>query len=104
MLSKHKNSGYNLVIKIVNKASIEKTFTLLRESYAEIEVMKLVCRGQAPNMIKLLDYFEDSSYFYIITKYVPAGDLQDYVMKKWSRSPMPEKVVKHMLRQLVAGV
>ena len=66
--------------------------------------MKQVCRGQVPNMLKLLDYFEDDVNFYIVTKYFPQGDLHEYVVKKYENGDMPEIVAKHILRQLVTGI
>lgn len=69
MLSKHRNSGYTAITKIIDKARIEKTFAQIREPYAEIEVMKQVCRGQVHGLLNMLDYFEDSSHFYVVTKY-----------------------------------
>ena len=43
----------------------------MKESYAEIEITKRVCRGQAPHILEMLDSFEDGINFYIVTKHVP---------------------------------
>ena len=45
VLSKHKNSNSMVVVKVIDKAKVAKTFTSLREPYTEIQVMKQACRG-----------------------------------------------------------
>lgn len=47
----------------------------MNEPFAEVEIMKQVCRGQVSNVLELIDYFEDSLKFYVVTKYVPSGNL-----------------------------
>lgn len=46
--------------------------------------MKQVGRGQVPNVLEMLDYFEDSKYFYTVLEYAPLGDLYGYARKNWS--------------------
>ena len=55
-------------------------------------------------MIKLLDYFEDSAYFYVVTKYVPQGDLYQYVLNNWKLTAMPESIARNIFRQIVKGI
>ena len=67
--------------------------------------MRRICRGQVPNVLQLLDSFEDNSHIYVVTKYFPSGDLQDVVMKNDKyKNGMPEDTVKVILRQLVTAV
>lgn len=42
----------------------------------EIEVLKMC---QHPNIIKLLDLFENSDYYYIVLEYMEGKDLFDYL-------------------------
>ena len=45
-----------------------------------------------------MDYFEDSLFFYAVTEYIPTGDLHRYVLKNWVFSPLPEAIVKDILK------
>lgn len=76
----------------------------MKETYGEIDVMKRVCRGQVPNVVELLDNFEDGEYFYAVIKFLPTGDLYHYIMRNWKTTPVPEATVKVILRQLVTVV
>ena len=69
-----------------------------KSPYEEIKIMKQVCRGQVPNMLPLLDDFEDEKNFYIVTKFLPERDLNHYVQKHWRFTSMPEEIVKVILR------
>ena len=42
----------------------------------EIEVLKM---SQHPNIIKLIDLFENSDYYYIVLDYMAGNDLFDYL-------------------------
>lgn len=42
----------------------------------EIEVLKMC---QHPNIIKLIDIFENSDYYYIVLEYMEGKDLFDYL-------------------------
>ena len=60
--------------------------------------MRQFCRGQIPHVLQLMDYFEDSLFFYAVTEYIPTGDLHRYVLKNWVFSPLPEAIVKDILK------
>jgi serum/glucocorticoid-regulated kinase 2 len=45
----------------------------------EIEVLKMC---QHPNVIKLIDIFENSDYYYIVLEYMAGKDLFDYIQKR----------------------
>lgn len=45
----------------------------------EIEVLKMC---QHPNVIKLVDIFENSDYYYIVLEYMEGKDLFDYLQKR----------------------
>lgn len=51
----------------------------------------------------MLEYFEDAQYYYIVTKFMPAGDLLNYLMKQLSQ-PLPELHAVLILRQLCTGL
>lgn len=93
-----------VVIKTIDKASTLKTFAKVVENYAEIQISKRVCRNQIPHVLEMLDTFEDDANFYIVTKYVPSGNLLNYVVKHWRFTPVPEDTTRVILKQLVSAV
>jgi serine/threonine protein kinase len=34
-----------------------------------------------PNIVKLLDHFENAEYIFIVMEYIPGGDLGEYIKK-----------------------
>lgn len=66
----HKKSGKNVAVKIVNKTNMTTQDVELIKS--EIEILKLC---QHPNIIRLLDYFENSENIFIIMELLQGGDL-----------------------------
>ena len=45
----------------------------------EIEVLKMC---QHPNIINLIDIFENSDYYFIVLDYMAGKDLFDYIQKR----------------------
>ena len=69
-----------------------------REIYREIEILKVV---NHPNIIFLVDYFEDDERIYLINKYYPGGDLYK---KLKATGKFPEALTKKYTRQIVMGM
>ena len=44
--------------------------------------MHELARLSCPNIIELVESFEDEDYFYIVMKFEPAGDLCRYLWKQ----------------------
>lgn len=75
-LGLHKNTKEKVAIKIIKKETMNQSDVELVKS--EIDIMKL-CRH--PNVVRLLDHFENSEYIFIIMEYLSGGDLGDYLNK-----------------------
>jgi len=43
--------------------------------------MKQVARSNCPNILELIETFEDNDCYYVVTKFMPAGDLFNYLNK-----------------------
>ena len=73
----HKKTNMKVAIKIINKSSIQtqEDSQLIR---SEIDIMKL-CHH--PNIVKLLDHFENSEYIFIVMEYIPGGTLNQFLKK-----------------------
>ena len=74
----HKKTNMKVAIKIINKSSIktQEDNQLVR---SEIDIMKL-CHH--PNIVKLLDHFENSEFIFIVMEYIEGGTLNQYLKKK----------------------
>lgn len=70
---KHKKSGKEYAVKIINKAQD-------RHVYDEVEIMSKV--SQHPNIVKLYDLFEDKERVYIVMEYLRGGELYDKIIKQ----------------------
>lgn len=73
-LATHKKSGQQVAIKTVKKKDM-KSIEVYQQR-REIEVLKMC---QHPNIIKLIDLFENSDYYYIVLEYMQGKDLFDYL-------------------------
>lgn len=56
---------------------------------------------QHPNIIKLLDIFENSDNYFIVIEYMEGKDLFDYIQKR--NFLLPETRVKHLVCQLITA-
>ena len=53
-------------------------------------------------MIKFIESFEDEESYYIVTQFMPAGDLYEYIRKK--NRPLDEGHAKLIIRQVAQGI
>ena len=60
-------------MKVLQKK--EMTEHDLEMQHNEIEILKV---AQHPNIIKLIDVFENTDALYIVLEYMPGGDLFDF--------------------------
>jgi len=65
----------------------------------EIEVLKMC---QHPNIIKLLDLFENSDYYYIVLEYMEGKDLFDYL--KARNFSISEDRARHLAIQIAEAI
>lgn len=62
-----------------------------------------MARINCPNILELVETFEDSQAYYVVTKYMATGDLFSYICQQKSQ-PLDEKHTKSIIRQLCVGV
>ena len=73
--------------------------TQMELQHREIEVLKKCCH---PNIIKMVDLFEDHKFFFIVLEYMEGGDLFDYLDRR--DFVITEARAKEIARQLVSAV
>ena len=73
----HKQTKHKLAVKIINKRKLtpEDAESLKRE-------IKILQEMDHPNIVKLLDLFNEKLYIYLVTELVSAGELFDRIVKK----------------------
>lgn len=76
-LATHKKTGKEVAIKIVSKTEMSPEDLELQRN--EIEILK-VC--QHPNIIRLLDIFENETEIYLVMEIMRGGDLFDYLQRR----------------------
>lgn len=103
-LGVHKNTQLKVAIKTIRKENI-KTKQDQELVKVEIDIMKL-CRH--PNIVNLLDHFENSDYIFIVMEYIQGGDLTRYVRNYYKGSNnnriLPEARVAELMKQLARGL
>ena len=76
-LATHKITKEQVAIKTVKKENM-KPIEIFQQR-REIEVLKMC---QHPNIINLVDIFENSEYYYIVLDYMEGSDLFDYLQAR----------------------
>ena len=76
-LGTHNLTGEKVAVKILEKHKIVEDVDVERVS-REIKILKL---ARHPNIIQLYEIIETPRQLYLITEYVPGGELFDYIVK-----------------------
>lgn len=86
----HKKTNQVVAVKIINKDKLRSgEIDLIR---TEIDLMKLF---QHPNIVKLLDHFENADSIYIVMEFLEGGTLLDYLESK--EFNLSEKIIAKIL-------
>jgi len=93
----HKSTNEKVAIKIIKKAKMTTKDLELMKS--EIDIMKL-CRH--PNIVRLLDHFENSDYIFIVMEVLTGGDLNSYFLK--NQFNFSEKKAAYVINQIACGL
>lgn len=93
--AKANETDKTVAIKFIAKKNIKKTDV---SHVREISIMKL-CNHK--NIIKYVDCYEDSRYYYIVMEYAKGGELFDYVI---NRGGLPEQDGKKVFLQILSAV
>ena len=93
----HKSTHQRVAIKIIKKSQMKDNDAELVKS--EIDIMKL-CHH--PNVVRLLDHFENAEYIFIVMEYLSGGSLKDYFVRK--KYNFDEKRASEIMFQLGLGL
>lgn len=93
----HFKTKERVAIKIIKKEAM--TVSDLELVKGEIDIMKL-CRH--PNVVRLLDHFENSEFIFIVMEYLSGGDLGNHLYVK--KFQFTEKRAAEIMLQLANGL
>lgn len=85
-------------VKIISKAGLDKKEIDSRSVFYEVEILKTL---DHPNILKIFEYFEDRSNYYIVMEYCQGGDLFDKVVQMKS---FTEHQAAKILEQIFSGL
>ena len=93
----HKKTGKQVAIKILKKKKMDpEDFELYKW---EVEILK-IC--QHPNIIRLLDVFENQEYIFIVMEHLGGGSLLQYFKERDYK--LPETRIKVLAHQIAAAM
>ena len=96
-LGLHKSTQERVAIKIIKKEAMQASdFELVK---TEIDIMKL-CHH--PNIVRLLDHFENAEYIFIVMEYLAGGSLESYLKK--NKFNFTERRAAEMMFQICEGM
>ncbi|TMW68026.1 hypothetical protein Poli38472_007698 [Pythium oligandrum] len=78
-IATHRETKKQVAVKCISKASLSKSDVIALKH--EVEIMSTLSH---PNIVPLLDYFEESRYYYIVTPLCTGGELFDALVKRKS--------------------
>jgi BR serine/threonine kinase len=96
--ARHKDTGEEVAIKIISKATFDQRPGLQRKVRREIALMKVI---NHPNILRLIDVLESPGHLYIVLEYAGHGELFDYVL---SRRCLPEHIATNFFREITLAL
>jgi serine/threonine protein kinase len=99
-LAKDKNTNELIAIKVYDKSNLKKSMIELIRT--EIGILKILKDSDHPNVIKLIDVYEDKHHVKILTEYVGGGSLRSYLANR--KTVLSEKEIKYISFQILKGL
>ena len=94
----HKRTEQTRAVKIVYKEKVDKDALEAGVILREVEIHKTL---DHPNIVRLLEFFEDAQHYYFIQEYCSAGELFDMIIAKQKLS---ERESARIMQQLASAV
>lgn len=97
-LGTHKETGFQVAFKIIEKQPLESKPAPWAKVKREIAVLKLI---DHPNILKLYDVLETSDRLYLVLEWIKGGELFDFVIK---RGKLDKELALRLLAQVISGL
>ena len=96
-LGVHKKTKEKVAIKIIKKDNLKNEEIECIKN--EIDIMKICYH---PNVIHLLDHFENADYIFIVMEYLPGGNLGEFILS--NDGTLTEKQSNDIIHQIALGL
>lgn len=83
-------------IKKIKKSALQKEKGVDKDKEYEI-----LTKLKHPNIVRLLEYYQDADYFYLVTEYCEGGELFDQII---NCGVFTEKMAAEIIRQILSAV
>ncbi|KAI9988271.1 hypothetical protein PInf_021669 [Phytophthora infestans] len=93
----HKTTGERFAIKCIKRAQLSADD--LEALVAEVKILREM---QHPHIVKLYDVFQEEKYFFLVTEYMPGGELFERIVKKNFYSEREARDLVKVLLQTIA--
>ena len=97
-LCEHRRTRQRRAVKIIYKDQVDKEILASGLILREVEIQKTL---DHPNIVRLLEFFEDKNHYYFVQEYCAAGELFDVVIAK---KKLSEKEAARYMEQLASAV
>ena len=94
----NKKTGQQVAIKTIKKEYLVD----LKDKEMIINEINILKHCHHPNIVRLLDYFEDNEHIYIILEYIQGGNLRQYLINMSYN--FTEKQVANIMSQIASGI
>ena len=98
-MGKHKYSGAKVAIKVIDKANSARVFGQFNHADREVKLMEECSDGSAHNILEIIESFEDDTSQFVVTKFMPAGYLLNYLVKQPTQ-PLSEDHARKIIIQI----
>ena len=94
-----KNTSNKVAIKRFRRhvPDIKKSFN------NELEISKMIMDKECPYIIKILDFYKDRDFYYMVMEYAPYGDLESFIEKSFKKrrsGAISEKIIDRIILQV----
>ena len=95
----NKKSGKEYAVKIITKKNLKKKDLAL--IIQEKNYMKLI---KHPNIVSLIEDFEDENYIYLVMEYYKGGDLFSYIYENEKSQKVCEKTIAKIIKIIAQSI
>ena len=97
ILCKDKTTGMPVAVKVISKKSLKKT----ADADSLLQEVELLKQLDHPNIMKLFEFFEDKSHYFLVGEAYTGGELFDVIVE---RKRFSERDAAGVMKQVMSGI
>lgn len=87
--------------KVAIKRFLRHNQEVKKSYYNELNILNVLGKTDCPYIVKLLDFYKDNQFYYIVMEYATHGDLETFINKCFKRNKyISEKVIDRIILQV----